>query len=122
LRDAVLLARRITAHGGLARQKQYIGKLMRRIDVTPIRDAMSARSDRQRVEALQFRRIEQWRDRIVAEGRPAIDLLLADDTRVDREQLVALALDARRQQDAGKPPHAARELFRRVRDILAGIS
>ena len=32
LRDAVMLARRITAHGGLYRQKQYIGKLMRKID------------------------------------------------------------------------------------------
>src|SRR5688572_5488331 len=32
LRDAVMLARRITQHGGLYRQKQLIGKLMRKID------------------------------------------------------------------------------------------
>ena len=40
LRDAVLEARRIKAHGALRRQKQYIGKLMGRIDPDPIREAL----------------------------------------------------------------------------------
>jgi ribosome-associated protein len=40
LRDAVLEARRIKAHGALRRQKQYIGKLMGRIDPEPIREAL----------------------------------------------------------------------------------
>jgi ribosome-associated protein len=38
--DAVLEARRIKAHGALRRQKQYIGKLMGRIDPEPIREAL----------------------------------------------------------------------------------
>ena len=41
LRDAVLEARRIKAHGALRRQKQYIGKLMGRIDPDPIREALT---------------------------------------------------------------------------------
>ena len=40
LLDAVLEARRIKAHGALRRQKQYIGKLMGRIDPEPIREAL----------------------------------------------------------------------------------
>src|SRR5512145_2686060 len=59
LREAVLLARKITKHGGLYRQKQYIGKLMRKIDAEPIRAALEAKRDRERVEWLRFRRIEQ---------------------------------------------------------------
>ena len=66
LRDAVLLAQRITAHGGLYRQKQYIGKLMRKIDAEPIRAAIDARRDRERVEALSFHLIEQWRDKLLS--------------------------------------------------------
>lgn len=54
LRDAVLLARRITQHGGLYRQKQYIGKLMRRIDAEPILAAIAARRDAKRVAALRL--------------------------------------------------------------------
>ena len=41
LLDAVLEARRIKAHGALRRQKQYIGKLMRKIDPEPIRAALA---------------------------------------------------------------------------------
>ena len=40
LLDAVLEARRIKAHGALRRQKQYIGKLMARVDPEPIREAL----------------------------------------------------------------------------------
>jgi ribosome-associated protein len=119
LRDAVLLARRITAHGGLARQKQYIGKLMRKIDVAPIRDALAARGERQRIEALQFRRIEQWRDRIVEEGLPAIERLLSETSAsIDADTLLALANDARHERRTESPPHASRELFRLLRESL----
>jgi len=40
LRDAVLEARRMKARGALRRQKQYIGKLMGRLDPEPIREAL----------------------------------------------------------------------------------
>ena len=57
LRDAVELARRITQRGGLYRQRQYIGKLMRKTDVAPIRAALEARAATQRRAALEFKRI-----------------------------------------------------------------
>ena len=41
LRDAVLEARQMKAHGALRRQKQYIGKLMRHIDPEPLRAEMA---------------------------------------------------------------------------------
>ena len=39
-REAVMEARGIKAHGALRRQKQYIGKLMGRVDPEPIREAL----------------------------------------------------------------------------------
>lgn len=120
LREAVMLARRITAHGGLYRQKQYIGKLMRKIDAAPIRAALNAKRDRERAEALRFRRIEQWRDRLMREGAPALDALCAEaPCPVDRQALGEL-LDRARAERADKgPPHARRELFRVLRDALS---
>jgi ribosome-associated protein len=41
LREAVMEARQIKAHGALRRQKQYIGKLMRHIDPEPLRSEMA---------------------------------------------------------------------------------
>ena len=40
LLDAVLEAKRINKRGALRRQKQYIGKLMGRVDPEPIRSAL----------------------------------------------------------------------------------
>lgn len=120
LRDAVLLARRITAHGGLYRQKQYIGKLMRKIDAEPIRAAISARHERERVEAMRFRRIEQWRDRIIREGRPAIEQFAAECPRQIEQaalaELGALADRASKEHREKLPLQASRELFRKLRE------
>ncbi len=41
LLDAVLEAKRIKSRGALRRQKQYIGKLMGRVDADPIRDGLA---------------------------------------------------------------------------------
>jgi ribosome-associated protein len=41
LRDAVMEAQQIKAHGALRRQKQYIGKLMRHLDPEPLRVEMA---------------------------------------------------------------------------------
>jgi ribosome-associated protein len=122
LRDAVLLARKITAHGGLYRQKQYIGKLMRKFDAEPIRAALAAKRDRERVEALRFRRIEQWRDRLLQEGAPAIAHLSTEVPDVDVAAITALVQRARKeQQQATGSTHATRELFRLLRELLATI-
>lgn len=120
LRDAVMLARRITAHGGLYRQKQYIGKLMRKIDAEPIRAALSAKRDRERTEALRFRRIEQWRERLMREGPSALEALSTEASgSIDKQAVGQLLERARSERARNAPPHAARELFRVLRDALS---
>ena len=118
LRDAVLLARKITAHGGLYRQKQYIGKLMRKIDAEPIRAALDARRERERVEALRFRRIEQWRDRLLQEGG-AIERLAAEVPGIDIAAVTELVGRARAEQPTGEATGASRALFRLLREAFA---
>lgn len=124
LRDAVLLARRITAHGGLYRQKQYIGKLMRKIDAEPIREALDAKRDRERVEAIRFHRIEQWRDRLLGEGGEALAALAAEFPHIDSKAVGKLAERARKeqQQTSQKVTPAGRELFRVLRDALSNAA
>ncbi len=121
LREAVLLARRIKAHGGLYRQKQYIGKLMRKIDAEPIRAAMDAKRERERVAALRFRRIEQWRDRLIKEGAAVLDQLQSESGKqIDAKVVEQLITRARTEREHQAPPHASRELFRLLKDVLEG--
>jgi len=119
LRDAVIEGRRITAHGARVRQRLYIGKLLRRIDVEPIRAALGRRAeiDRQRIHREHV--IEQWRTRLLADEPAAWTELGARVPPGDLQQLRSLARQARAERDATRPPAAARQLFRRLRELLA---
>ena len=68
LRDAIELARRITSHGALVRQKLFVGKLMRDVDPDPIRAALASVAETARLATMRFKRAERWRDRLVQEG------------------------------------------------------
>ena len=94
LLDAILLAKRITSRGGLARQRQYIGKLMRDMDLAPIEAALGAESRDDALEAEKHKRIEAWRARLLTEGPAALDDLLKWRPGADRKALQALITKA----------------------------
>ncbi len=119
LRDAIELARRISAHGGAARQRQLIGKLLRKHDVTEIQAALAARALDERLRAREFHRIENWRNRLIAEGDPAVEALLAAHPELDAGKLRSLVGTAQHEASRGRPPAASRELFRWLREALA---
>lgn len=117
LRDAVDLARRITAHGGLYRQKQYIGKLMRSIDAEPIRAAIEARAQKQRTATVRLHRLETLRSQLLGAGAD-VDTLLSPYPSVDRETVRRLVAEARSEHERGRPPRASRELFGILRNAM----
>src|SRR3954469_7409847 len=75
LYDAIVEARRLTSRTALVRQRQLIGKLMRGVEVEPIRAALASRGQDAAREKQRFKRVEHWRDRLIAEGAPALDEL-----------------------------------------------
>jgi len=119
LREALSAARGIGSRAALARQRQYIGKLMRQVDPEPIRAALAARSERDARETERFRRIENWRDRLMTEGEVALAELArwypAIDVNAWRRRIGA----ARAQREKGGSAGAAsRELFRALRALF----
>jgi ribosome-associated protein len=97
----------------------YVAKLMRRIDVEPLRAALESRDAERRLEARRFQRAERWRDRIVAEGTAAVEELLHELPQLDAPAFRALAEEARLADGSGRPPRARRELFRALYAALA---
>jgi len=65
LEEAIETARRMTSHGAIRRQKQYIGKLMRDVDPTPIRSLIAARDATAGQDKKVFAEAEHWRERLV---------------------------------------------------------
>jgi ribosome-associated protein len=51
LRDAIDEARKLTNRGALSRQHQYIGKLMRDVDIEPIQAALDGLTDERNARA-----------------------------------------------------------------------
>lgn len=118
LRRAIEHAKSIRAHGGLKRQYQYIGKLMRREDVEPIQEAMERlRLEKTRQDA-RLHTLERWRDRLVEEGDAALADLLDENPTLDRQHLRQLIRNAQKEKRQDKPPKSARELFRYLRESL----
>ena len=117
LRDAVLLARRISKHGGLYRQKQLIGKIMRKIDAEPIRVAIEARRAKHSTAARQFHLIERWRTRLVDEPNALDEFINAYPT-ANRATIRQLVASARHESDKKRSPTATRELFREVEKCI----
>jgi ribosome-associated protein len=119
LADALRAARHIRSRAALARQRQYIGKLMRGIDPEPIRAALAARSERDARETERFKRVEAWRERLITEGAPALAELARWRPDIDRTawmQRVAAAQAERTR--SGESGGASRELFRALRALF----
>ena len=117
LRDAVLEARRITDFEGRRRQTQYVGKLMRKVDAAPIRARLNAWKTQTRTHTAQFKRLEAWRERLLAE-EGALAELLREYPQADEHELHSLIRDARRERLENRPPKTYRALFQALRTLL----
>jgi ribosome-associated protein len=111
LRAAVLEAQRISSHGALRRQMQYIGRLMRDVDPEPIVEQLTAIRGASDSAKAEFHVLERWRERLLADDAALTDWL-AIHPRSDAQQLRQLIRNARREAAEGKPPRASRALFR----------
>ncbi len=120
LREAVLLGQSITAHGGLQRQRKFIGKLLRQIDAEPIKAGLAAlKGESAELVRLQHQ-CERWRDRMLAEGDGVVNALVAEYPAAERQKLRQLVRDAQHESQTGQPPRSARRLYRYLRELLAG--
>ena len=117
LLDAIRQYRVTRTHEGRRRQMQYIGKLMRRNDPEPLREAVAAMQLGQAKDALALHDAERWRNELIASDS-ALDSWLAEHPQADVQQLRSLIRAARK--DASEAPEqrsgkAFRELFRFLR-------
>lgn len=117
LLDAIRQYRVTRTHEGRRRQMQYIGKLMRRNDPEPLREAVAAMQLGQAKDALALHDAERWRNELIASDS-ALDTWLVEHPQADVQQLRSLIRAARKdasvapEQRSGK---AFRELFRFLR-------
>ena len=117
--DAIALAQKLSnKRGALKRHYQFVGKILRSIDVEPILDAVKAIEDTDNSSQLIFKTMEYWRDRIVAEGDPAIDECCDQHDNMDRQKLRQLSRNLKKAPSEEKKTRFARQIFKEIQAVL----
>ncbi len=122
LRALVVDSQRIRSNIARKRQTQWLAKQMRREDdavLDTLRAALEHTKEDARREAAALHRVEHWRLKIVDGGDAGLAEFIALYPMADRQQLRTLARNAKAERLANKPPHAFREIFRVLRELMA---
>lgn len=117
MRAALREMGRIKSREARRRHLQYIGKLMRSEDEASIREFIERQDAGSAAQKRFLHELENWRDRLIAEGDGALGEYLDAHPTADRQQLRQLIRNARREHELEKPPAASRKLFRYLRDL-----
>jgi ribosome-associated protein len=117
VRAAIREARSIRSNVARKRQLQFVAKLLRRDDPEPILLALEAFENDARQLSGRQHRTEAWRDHLLESGDSAVGELLSARRDADVQSLRQLMRKAGQEAADGKPPAAARGLFRMLREM-----
>ena len=95
---------------------QYLGRLMRDIDSTPIVEQLQRWEGKHNEENAHFHTLERWRTRLLTDNN-SISEFLQTFPHADSQQLRTLIRNVQREALAQKPPKSSRELFKLIRQI-----
>ena len=117
LRDAVREAQRMTKHDeAKRRQMQYIGKLMRNVEVEPIRAALALVRGESAGETAKLHRLERLRTEFLADEKVVNEIAQLYPA-VDLQHLRSLRRAALKEQLQNKPPRSYRAIFQLLKEL-----
>lgn len=118
LREAILDAKRINPnkHGGMNRQMQFIGKIMREVDAAPIIQQLEELRAPSREQTALHHLAEKWRDQLLADhsavGAFVAEFVEADTRELAREQLAKMIAATVEERKKHGPPKHFRLLYK----------
>lgn len=115
--EAIETYRRIKSNEGKRRQMQYIGKLMRSIDISPISDALAEIDNGQQKITKKFYELEMLRDAFITQGDDMLPELVERFPNLNRQHLRQLLREAKKEIAANKAPTNQRKIFKYFREL-----
>ena len=116
LREEVKFARSIRSHGARKRQMMTVGKMLRNRDTEALMEAVNNIDQKNRRASARFHHIEAWRDRLIEGDDQELSELLEQAPDINVQTLRQLIRNAKKEAGLGKPPAAARKLFKLLRE------
>ncbi len=118
--DAINLARPMNKHGARRRQMQYIGRLMRNIDMLPIQEKLDSWQQVSVHQTARLHQLERWRERLLADEH-ALTEFAQQYPAADLQHLRLLIRNAQKEKVADKPPKSFRLLFQALQATITEI-
>jgi len=116
LHEALLAYQSIKAREARRRQLQFIGKLMRDVDLASIEKLLTDFKRDGLVAKAQLHKVEHWRERLLNEGEMAFNEL-SQAYSIDAKRVRKLIAGAQREAAENQPPRSARLLFKYLREL-----
>lgn len=109
LQEAISLAQRLQKEAK-RRQLQYIGKLLRSVDIEPIQDALDKVENKHHHQQAMLHKIERYREELLARDE-ALTTLLSQYPAIDSQHLRTLIRGAKKEQNQNQLGKNYREIF-----------
>ncbi len=117
LRDAVREAQRMMRPDeAKRRQMQYIGKIMRNVDVEPIRAALALVRGESASETAKLHRLERLRTEFLTDEK-VVNEIASLYPSVDLQHLRSLRRAALKEQEQNKAPRSYRAIFQLLKEL-----
>lgn len=115
--DALEEYTRIKNRTAQQRHIRRIGKLLADEDLDAVRHHLERMDGNHPDQVRRLKLLEQWRDRLLAEGDAALNELSSNCDGLDRHYLRQLIRAAQKESTAGKTPTAAKKIYSYLKTI-----
>lgn len=116
--SAITQAQTIKKHGARKRQLQFIGRLMRSVDAENIQAQFDTVTRQSAQSISQLHKIENWREKLLANGDEALTEFINEYPDADRQQLRTLIRSANQERLKNKPPKFYRKIFQFIKQCI----
>lgn len=117
LYDAIIEARQINKFGAKQRQLQYIGKIMRRVDITSILEKLNAWKQVTLNQIAHLHQTERWREQLLTNPSAVTEFAVKFPT-ADIKYIRLLIRDTLKERETGGPVRSYRLLFQILQKTL----
>ena len=116
LKEALLLAQSLKREAR-RRQMQYVGALMRDINVDGITHFLDSQSQTKDEETGRFQHLEILREGLLTKRKGVLEEVMEKFPSADRSHIRQLIRNNHKEVDHKKPPKSSRALFRYLREL-----
>jgi len=112
LKYAMVVADKIkNKHEALRRHIRHIAKILLETELEPIHKAIDVMDNKHQQSTAKFLRLEMLRDELIDQGSTAIEALLAENEKIERQKLRQLVRNAAKEKKAEKVGKHYKALF-----------